>query len=52
LLGRGRCLVSLGRPSEAATVLQQARGLFHALGATPGIAETDALLATVTALSS
>jgi class 3 adenylate cyclase/tetratricopeptide (TPR) repeat protein len=52
LLGCGRCLVSLSRPSEAARVLQQARGLFHALGATPGIAETDALLATVTALSS
>ena len=52
LLGRGRCLVSLGRPSEAAPILQQARGLFHALGATPGIAETDALLETATALSS
>ena len=52
LLGRGRCLVSLGRPGEAAPVLGQARGLFHALGATPGIAETDALLETATALSS
>jgi hypothetical protein len=52
LLGRGRCLVSLGRPGEAAPVLQQARGLFHALGATPGLAETDALLETATALSS
>ena len=52
LLGHGRCLVGLGRPGEAAPVLQQARGLFHALGATPGIAETDALLETTTALSS
>jgi hypothetical protein len=52
LLGRGRCLVGLGRPTEAAPILQQARGLFHALGATPGIAETDALLRDATALSS
>ena len=52
LLGCGRCLVGLGRPSEATPALQQARGLFHALGAAPGIAETDALLETATALSS
>ena len=38
--------------SEATPALQQARGLFHALGAAPGIAETDALLETATALSS
>ena len=52
LLGHGRCLVSLGRPGEAAPALRQTRGLFHALGATPGIAETDGLLETATALSS
>jgi hypothetical protein len=52
LLGCGRCLVGLGRPSEATPVLRQARGLFHAFGAAPGVAETDALLETATALSS
>ena len=52
LLGHGRCLVSLGRPSEAEPVLRRARELFHTLGATPGIAETDALLQQAVALSS
>ena len=52
LLGHGRCLVSLGRPTEAAPVLRRARELFHTLGATPGIAETDALLQHAVALSS
>lgn len=52
LLGCGRCLVGLGRLSEATPALQQARGLFHTLGAAPGIAETDTLLETATALSS
>ena len=52
LQGNGRCLISLGRPHEAAPVLHQARALFDRLGATPALAETDALLAQATALSS
>ena len=52
LLGYGRCLVSLGRQSNAAPVLRQARELFRSLGATPAVSETDELLETATALSS
>ncbi len=44
LLGRGRCLVGHGRPTEAAPVLQRARGIFERLGAAPALAETDTLL--------
>src|SRR5438552_3625684 len=49
---RPRRAPHLARPTEAAPVLQQARGLFHALGAKPGITETDALLQQAVALSS
>ena len=52
LQGNGRCLISLGQPHEAAPVLHQARALFDRLGAIPALAETDALLAQTTALSS
>jgi class 3 adenylate cyclase/tetratricopeptide (TPR) repeat protein len=52
LLGQGRCLVGLARPTEAAPVLQQAREIFEGLGAAPALAETNALLQEVTALSS
>jgi len=45
LLGQGRCLIGLSRPTEAAAVLQHAREIFERLGATPALAETDALLA-------
>jgi class 3 adenylate cyclase/tetratricopeptide (TPR) repeat protein len=45
LLGQGRCLLGLARPTEAAPVLQHAREIFERLGATPALAETDALLA-------
>jgi len=45
LLGHGRCLLGLSRPTEAAPVLQHAREIFERLGATPALAETDALLA-------
>jgi class 3 adenylate cyclase/tetratricopeptide (TPR) repeat protein len=47
LLGQGRCLVGLSRPAEAAPVLQHAREIFERLRATPGLAETEALLAAV-----
>ena len=52
LQGNGRCLISLGQPHEAAPALHQARALFDRLGAIPALAETDALLAQATALSS
>ncbi len=52
LLGQGRCLVGLSRPTEAAAVLQHARGIFGRLRAAPALVETDALLARATALSS
>jgi tetratricopeptide (TPR) repeat protein len=52
LLGQGRCLVALSRPTEAAAVLQQAREIFERLKAAPALVETDALLAQTIALSS
>jgi hypothetical protein len=52
LLGQGRCLVGLSRPTEAAAVLQHAREIFGGLQAAPALAETDALLHQATALSS
>jgi class 3 adenylate cyclase/tetratricopeptide (TPR) repeat protein len=45
LLGQGRCLLSLSRPTEASPVLQRAREIFERLQAAPALAETDALLA-------
>jgi tetratricopeptide (TPR) repeat protein len=44
LLGQGRCLVALARPS-AEVSLGQARELFASMGYRPALAETDALLA-------
>jgi hypothetical protein len=52
LLGQGRCLLGLARPTEAAPILQHAREIFERLGATPALAETDALLQEGTAISS
>ncbi len=52
LLGQGRCLIGLGRTSEASPVLRQAREIFLALKAAPALAETDELLQQATALSS
>ena len=43
LYGAGRCLAELGRSGEAANRLTDARALFKELGATPNIAEIDAL---------
>jgi class 3 adenylate cyclase/tetratricopeptide (TPR) repeat protein len=44
LLGHGRCLLGLSRPTEAAPVLRHAREIFERLQAAPALAETDALL--------
>ena len=52
LLGRGRCLLELGRPNEASPVLLEARAIFDRLGAAPALAEVDGLLERATALSS
>jgi tetratricopeptide (TPR) repeat protein len=43
LLGRGRCLVTLGR-AGAEQPLRDARDLFAAMGYNPALAETEALL--------
>jgi class 3 adenylate cyclase/tetratricopeptide (TPR) repeat protein len=43
LLGRGRCLVTLGKP-EAEEPLREARDLFASMGYKPALAETEALL--------
>ena len=44
LLGEGRCLLSLSRPREAASVLRRAREIFARLEAAPSIETTDVLL--------
>ena len=45
LLGRGRCLVDLGRRPEARPVLGEARELFASFGYAPRVHEVDELLA-------
>ena len=52
LLGQGRCLLGLSRPTEASPVLHHAREIFERLRAAPALAETDELLERATALSS
>ena len=52
LLGQGRCLVGIARPTEAVRVLQHAHEIFERLQAGPALAETDALLEQATALNS
>ncbi len=44
LLGSARCLLALGRTTEATPVLHQARDIFAELEAAPALAEVDALL--------
>jgi tetratricopeptide (TPR) repeat protein len=44
LLGSARCLLALGRKTDATLVLQQARDIFTGLGAASALAEVDALL--------
>jgi class 3 adenylate cyclase/tetratricopeptide (TPR) repeat protein len=51
LLGEGRCLAALGRPTEATRALKQAREIFDALGAAPALAEIDTLLEQADTLS-
>ncbi|MDP9260194.1 MAG: AAA family ATPase [Actinomycetota bacterium] len=51
LLGQGRCLTALGRPTEATHALQHGREIFDALKAAPALVETDALLRQAGALS-
>ena len=52
LLGQGRCLLGLFRPTEAAPVLQHARQILERLQAAPALAAADAFLEKATALSS
>jgi tetratricopeptide (TPR) repeat protein len=52
LLGQGRCLVALGRAAEATPAIGQARAIFNRMGARPALAETDELMARLTASSS
>jgi class 3 adenylate cyclase/tetratricopeptide (TPR) repeat protein len=52
LMGAGRCLLTLGRETEARERLLEARERFVSLGAAPFVAETDDLLARATAKSS
>ena len=52
LLGKGRCLLASGQPTDASQALLQAREIFEHLQAGPALAETDTLLQQATALSS
>ena len=51
LVGLGRALARLGRSEEAAAALAEARPILAQIGAAPLLAETDALLEQLTALS-
>jgi len=51
LLGQGRCLFALGDPT-ADQPLREARRLFDRMGARPGVAECEALIAQASRLSS
>ena len=44
LMGRGRCLLALGRAPEAAPVLDEARAVFERLGAAPALEQVLTLL--------
>jgi hypothetical protein len=48
LLGQGRCMFEMSRTAEAVPLLQHAHEIFERLGATPALAETDALLTAAT----
>jgi hypothetical protein len=47
LAGHGRCLLALGRATEAEAALEAARTVFSRLCAGPGLAQTEATLATL-----
>jgi tetratricopeptide (TPR) repeat protein len=51
LFGAGRCLLSLGRSTEASIRLREARELFSELGALPAVARVDNALARATSVS-
>jgi class 3 adenylate cyclase/tetratricopeptide (TPR) repeat protein len=51
LLGRGRCLLTLARPTEAREPLATAQEIFASVGAAPGLADVGPLLAQATALA-
>jgi predicted ATPase/class 3 adenylate cyclase len=51
LLGKGRCLLPLGRPTEAREPLLTARDIFASLGANPALGDANRLLAEATALA-
>ena len=51
LLGQGRCLLTLGRPTEAREPLHAARDIFASLGANPALTDANRLLAQATALT-
>jgi tetratricopeptide (TPR) repeat protein len=51
LLGQGRCLLPLGRPTEAREPLRAARDIFASLGANPVLAEANRLLTEATGLA-
>jgi tetratricopeptide (TPR) repeat protein len=44
LHGQGRCLLALGRPTEAAKCLWPAKEILQSLEAAPALAEVEALL--------
>jgi predicted ATPase/class 3 adenylate cyclase len=51
LLGQGRCLLALRRPSESREPLSAARDIFASLDASPILADANRLLAEATALA-
>jgi predicted ATPase/class 3 adenylate cyclase len=51
LLGQGRCLLALRRPTESGEPLRAARDIFASLGASPILADANRLLAEATALA-
>jgi hypothetical protein len=51
LLGQGRCLLTLGRSTQAREPLHAARHIFASLGANPALADVNRLLAEATALT-
>ena len=51
LLGQGRCLLTLGRSTQARGPLHAARDIFASLGANPVLAGVNRLLAEATALT-
>jgi hypothetical protein len=51
LLGKGRCLLTLGQPAEARQPLEAAREIFASLGTSPALSDADSLLAQAIAVA-